>query len=835
MLGQNRISWIRCCWNGTRLAQAIALALSLLVCHWGHAAKLDCDVIFVCREPGRGSHWYENFGYQAFNEKDTLYGARGRLCRLTPSTGRVHTILDDPGGTIRDPQVHYDAKKVLFSYRPDGSDYFHLYEIDVDGSHLRQLTEGPFDDLEPTYLPSGKIMFCSSRCRRWVNCWYSPVATLHGCDADGGNIRPISANIEHDNTPWPMPDGRVIYERWEYVDRSRVSFHHLWTANPDGSDQAIFYGNMHPGTLMIDAKPIPHTEGEVVAVFSPKHGRKEHAGAVAIVTPASGPDDQSSARQISQGADFRDPYPVAADTFLVAQGSRLLLMDDHGRTREIYRLPDELAHATVECHEPRPLRSRKREPVRTGRVDVTQATGKLFLADVYQGRQMDGVERGDITRLLVLETLPKPVNFSGKMPPISFGGTYTLERVLGTVPVEQDGSAFMELPAMRPLFFVALDKDNNSVKRMHSFLTVMPGETTSCVGCHEPRNRTPALPETRSAMALTREASTIEPIVGIPDVLDFPRDIQPILDRHCVRCHNCRRREGRVVLTGDHGPIYSHSYYTLTALQFVSDGRDRLVTNLPPRSVGSSASPLMSMLDGAHYGAQLSELERDTIRYWIESAASYPGTYAALGTGMIGGFPRSKLDTTDRKWPSSVAAAEAIERRCSACHDRRTRPLPKYLSDNLGLVLSNPDMNDVRIRYSRHLMFNLSRPEESLILLAPLAKSEGGYGVCSPISESSAAQDKLDLGRSDRTAEAVFATKDDPDYQRILAMCEMGREHLESIKRFDMPGFQPRMEYVREMRRFGVLPPGPVGDASLSVYEIDQSYWRSHWWQPRAN
>jgi hypothetical protein len=265
--------------------------------------------------------------------------------------------------------------------------------------------------------------------------------------------------------------------------------------------------------------------------------------------------------------------------------------------------------------------------------------------------------------------------------------------------------------------------------------------------------------------------------------------------------------------------VYSHSYFTLTALQYVSDGRDRLVTNLPPRSVGTSASRLMQLIDGTHYHATLTPLERDTIRYWIESAAAYPGTYAALDTGMIGGFPRSKLDTSDRDWPASVAAAEAIARRCAPCHDgRELWALPRYLSDNLGLVLSNPDMNDVRIRRSRHLMFNLSRPEQSLILLAPLSRTAGGYEAC-----------REERGGAARTP--VFDDTADPDYRRILELCQAGQEHLARIKRFDMPGFEPSQAYVREMQRFGVLGPH-VDRTNLDVYATDQAYWRSHWWRP---
>jgi hypothetical protein len=763
------------------------------------------SIIFAVRQPGRGGHWYENFGYSAFDEEIKLYGSLGKLCRLDLATNELTTLLDDPDGAVRDPQVHYDGLKILFSYRPGGSDYFHLYEMGVDGRNLTQLTSGPFDDIEPTYLPDGGIMLCSSRCRRWVNCWYSQVAILYACDANGRNMTPISANIEQDNTPWPMRDGRVLYTRWEYVDRSRVAFHHLWTANPDGTGQTIFYGNLHPGTLMIDAKPLPSGDGRVVAIFSPGHGKSEHAGALTIVTPKQGPDDQGAVVTINAEPIFRDPYPISDERFLVAADSRILEMNAEGETRELYRLPKELSDAGAICHEPRPLRARPREPSIPSRIDANSNVGRLVLQNVYEGRRMEGVESGDIRSLLVLETLPKPANFSGKMPPMSFGGTYTLERILGTIPVEEDGSAFMELPALRPLFFVALDEKGNSVKRMHSFLTVMPGETMSCVGCHEQRTQTPATPPSaNSLLALQREPSRIQPIAHVPEVVDFPRDVQPILDRHCVECHDYDRREGEVILTGDRGPIYSHAYFTLTALEYVSDGRDRLVTNMSPRSVGTSASPLMDLLDGSHYDAKLTPEETDVIRYWIESAAAYPGTYAALDTGMVGGFPYSKLDTSDRAWPSSIAAAETIERRCEACHDRE-RPLPRYLSDNLGFTLSNPNFSDIRVRNSRHLMFNLTRPELSLILLAPLAKASGGYGLCSD--------------------SPIFADTEDPDYQCLLALCRDGRTFLDENPRFDMPGFTPSEPYLREMRRFGVLSE-TTDPSTIDVYQLDEAYWR---------
>ncbi|MBT4820753.1 MAG: hypothetical protein HON70_33905, partial [Lentisphaerae bacterium] len=386
-------------------------------------------------------------------------------------------------------------------------------------------------------------------CNRFVNCWFTQVAILYRCDADGGGIRPLSANIEHDNTPWMLPDGRLLYMRWEYVDRSRVRFHHLWTANPDGTGQMVYYGNMHPGTVMLDAKPIPGSR-RVVASFSPGHGRKEHAGHITVVDPRNGPDDRGRAVRISREADWRDPYAFSEDCFMAARRRKLWVTNGTGAAKAIYTLPPELKHLDV--HEPRPLRPRKREHVIPSRMNASRTTGRLALADVTRGRNMAGVKRGEIKRLLILETLPKPVNFSGSMEPISLGGTFTLPRILGTVPVEPDGSAYMEVPALRSLFFVALDSNGLSVKRMQSFVSVMPGETVGCIGCHEERTEGP--PVRASLMATRRAPSPIEPIEGMPDMFEFPRDIQPILDKHCVQCHNDTQYAGKLLLTSDRGP-----------------------------------------------------------------------------------------------------------------------------------------------------------------------------------------------------------------------------------------------------------------------------------------
>lgn len=747
------------------------------------------EIVFATRVSGR-DHWYVNFGYyscdygpgpeQGFGEYpdgETLrgYGDGGRLCRLNLRTGELKVLLDDPQGGVRDPQLHYDGQKILFSYRPGDSATYHLYEINIDGSGLTQLTDGPDDDIEPTYLPGGGIMFGSSRCRRFVNCWFSRVATLYRCDSDGQNVRLVSSNNDHDNTPWVLPDGRVLYMRWEYVDRSQVHFHHLWTVNPDGTSQMVYYGNQHAGISMLDAKPIPGTN-KIVSSFSPGHGAPEHMGFVTVVDPSAGPDVLSKTRRVSKGNElYRDPYAISENCFLAANAQGIFVMDGQGNKELVYALPKSDAH--MQCHEPRPLAARPRERVIHDRVDLAKATGELVLANIYDGRNMEGVARGEIKKLLVLEQLPEPVHFSGGMEPISIGGTFTMSRILGTVPVEPDGSAYFEAPALRSLFLVALDKDDLSVKRMQSFVTLQPGERTSCVGCHEQRTKSGR--QDGNLQALSRTVSTILPISDVPDVIDYPRDVQPILDRHCVQCHSAERREGQVDLSGDHTPKYSISYRTMVSRGLFADGRNQPYGNRAPRSIGSSASRLMTLTDGSHHDVRLSEVERKTIRLWIDTSATYPGTYAALGSGM---------------YPVQLPG-DAVHRRCAHCHDSKAAgDAPKF-----------------GVAFDPQAACNLTRPDKSLLLRAPLPKDQGGLGLC---------------------GDKVFADTSDADYQALLTAIEGSAKQLAEQKRFDMPGFRPNRHYIREMQRFGFLPQTLGADEPIDVYATDRAYWQSFWCNP---
>ncbi len=779
------------------------------------------EIVFCTRTRYNDPHWYANIGYYCDDAGKKAYAGNGQpdtgvLYRYNLRTRAKTVLLDAKGGSVRDPYVDYDGHTLLFSFRPAGTDFYHLYQMQSDGTALRQLTDGPWDDFEPCRLPDGDIIFVSTRCKRWVSCWYTQVGTLYRCRPDGAGITALSSNIEQDNTPAVMPDGRILYMRWEYIDRSQVEYHALWTMNPDGTGVSVFYGNMRSYTVMIDAQAVPGTQ-EVIASFSPGHGANEHAGFATLVSPLAGPDALPSARRLSEKGRIRDPQALTQDLFLMAREKQVLLMARDGKEQPVYTDPD------VAVHEPRVLRARPREPVIPSRVNPAAATGRFVVVDVYAGRNMEGVRKGDVKKLLVLEPLPKPVNFSGGMDLTSFSGSFNLERVLGTVPVEADGSASFIAPAGRPLFFVSLDANDMSVKRMQSFANLMPGETFTCIGCHEERASAAGADRREGALlALQRPPSVIRRFEGLPDVLDFQRDVQPVLDRHCTTCHNPQKRAGNLNLAAAQAPRFSNAYIALVTRREFMDGRNGL-GNQPPRTIGSAASPLLSRLSGGHKEVKASPEEWRTVWLWIESAAPYAGSYAALRNSEdqnYYGHAGNKLFGECR---------DVFKRRCFECHkntaERNVTGFPfdwalrrakeaKQLGRPTGSHERIVFTNDVARMFDAALLANYTRPECSVILLAPLAKEAGGYGRC---------------GR------AVFKDKNDPDYKKLLASVQSGKALYDARPPWGTPGWKPNPQYVREMKRFGLLPGTfDLAKDTLDPFAMDQAYWRSLWPQPAA-
>ncbi|MBN2309633.1 MAG: hypothetical protein JXR94_11710 [Candidatus Hydrogenedentes bacterium] len=783
------------------------------------------EIVFVVRDLCEAYQWYATFGEYADEEKFIHAPDGSQLCKLNLRSRELTVLLDDPQGGFRDPRVHYDGGKILFAYREGGTHHYHLCEINVDGSGFRQLTFGEYDDLDPAYLPDGGIIFASSRCNRFVACNRVPTAILYRMDGDGGHIQCLSAGAISEDRPAVLPDGRVVYTRWDYTDRDPEKFRDLWVMNPDGTGQMVLFGGVprpYPDFYAkCDALPIPGTSGKLVSVFSPAFGQRENAGNVMIVDLKAGPGDWSAARQISshlpdlvwsigsgRGREgFRDPYPLSEDCFLVAKDKSLLILDASGQIQEFYQ-------ADKMVHDPRVIRSRPREPRLAARSDMRKTTGQLVLADVYKGRNMAGIEPGTITELLILEDLPKPGSKHGLAG--FHGGYLTLRRVLGTVPVEPDGSASFELPPLRAVYFVALDEKGLAVKRMQNWTMVMPGEIQGCVGCHEPRTETP-IAQLGGLMATRRPPSRIEPFADMPDVFDYPRDIQPVWDRHCVTCHGDEEPAGRVVLTGDNNEWFTQSFSALLAYDQVSQcrswGEDG---DHPPYGFGTGASPLIHKIDGSHHDVRLTAKERDMVHLWIETGAAFTGTYGLFN------HPENAVATPliVSKPVLGEPVGPIVEKRCLTCHGsvanlgRRGR----QQRDDQWTNGKPPEWLNYPLYYWN--LYNLSHPDKSMILRASLSREAGGYAWC-----------KADDGQP----AVAFHDTNDPDYQAILRAIQAAQKRQQEYGRPDMPGFRPGDYYVRWMKRFGVLPASLDPDKEpIDTYEADRAYWRSLWHRPQS-
>jgi len=478
------------------------------------------------------------------------------------------TLVEEPDGLIRDPDVSYDGRRVVFSMRDTAyEDDFHLYEFDVASGEVRQLTFGlGFGDVEPVYLPNGDILFNSTRCMQITDCFWPDVANLYTCDGDGRFLRRLGFDQVHTNYPQVLEDGRVIYTRWDYNDRGQIYPQPLFVMNYDGTNQTEFYGNnsWFPTTIL-HARGIPGTT-KLVAVASGHHSHQR--GKLILIDHSRGTQEAEGIQLIApirdtpaeridaygQGGDqFQYPYPLDETHFLVTYdpiGSPnkkyvrpygVYFMDIDGR-RELLAWD-----ATISSNQPVPLAPRPVPHLRPSGVDYSKHKGTYYIQDVYEGEGLKGVTRGSIkkVRVVALEYRPAGIrcNYSQgpaggalSSTPVSIGnGCWDVKRVLGDAPVYGDGSAWFEVPARTPVYFQALDEKNRAVQTMRSWSTLQPGENASCVGCHEAKNRTPE--RTVSTRAVEQGPKALEPFYGAARGFSYEIEVQPIFDRHCVSCH----------------------------------------------------------------------------------------------------------------------------------------------------------------------------------------------------------------------------------------------------------------------------------------------------------
>jgi len=798
-------------------------------------------VVFCTRGAGRDWHWYANYGksfyvktgnenIDRYFDKELFSRMGGKLGIYNLKTGKCKYLIDDPKGCVRDPQVFYDGKKILFSYRKGDSRLFHLYEIDVDGRNLTKLPmSGKWNDIEPCYLPNGDILYTSDRLNRAVQCFYVPVSNLHRWFKEENFITCLTVNPDVDNRPEIMPDGRVIYMRWDYNHRTQMAYHNLWTISPDGSGDMVYLGNDKPGGLYIAGKPLADKDG-VIFTLAPGHGIKDHCGNIARAVAPFDPSDPHAFEFVSGEyyPRYYDPYPLKGGLILTTDGSTVVVMDEAGQFYDKFKMPEDLLtsdaivpyittpnkegkvpFSRVLLRNVQPLAPRKMPPMRPDLADFDQHTATVFMQDVYHGRKMASVKRGTIKKLMITQMLPEPVHYHGGFHPINFQGGFALEKVLGTIPVQEDGSAFFEVPSGKALAFVAIDENGKAVKRMQSFAGFAPGTSTSCIGCHERRTEAPirniATPKAYGKL------SKIEPIKGVPPVIDYMRHVQPILDKYCVECHKPENATGGVILTGDLGPHYVQSRFILAYYNQVNTGFNKW-GNQEPYTFGSGGSKLMDKAMGAHKNKKFEEQDLNLLRAWLDTGSFQIGTYASAGTGFLhNDYQGGTLarEENAREYVNKINDVAAII--CGKCHkDNKSKPFAFWWNPSERLKCPDGKGGFKNSRYIRETIYSLNRPEHSVALLVPLAKEHGGLadGKNHPI---------------------IFKDKNDYEYKKMLEGIKGVYEIYKRDGPFETePNFFPTEGYVKVMQKCGILPKKYDCKTPIDPMAVDEKYFQ---WQ----
>jgi len=649
-------------------------------------------------------------GFFAYTEYTTWPGNQfGGLCSLDLGNERhadgkfaavAELIKTDNGGIVRDPALSFDAKRVLFAWRKDKADrYYKIYEMELDSGETRLITGADTygASYDPCYLPGGNILFNSSRVVQSVDCAGPDVSNFFICDQDGNHARRVGFDQVHTLWPTVLDDGRVVYMRWDYNDRSQIYPQGLLQMNCDGTGQTEYYGNnsWEPTTLFHPCG-IPGTSKVMVAMgghHNPQCGKlgivdtaEARQGLDGITELPSGekPTYPRADRYAQTGDQYCYPFPLDQSSLLVSydpigyhigQRGRRLNNKNQMRFHLYYMTFDgrrELLSADVRISslEPIPVIARKEPHVKPSTVDYRKTTGNFYLQDVYEGPGLAGISRGTIKKLRVVEIRYREMNIgrnssSGKgggasvVTPIAIGtGTWDVKAILGDATVYEDGSAMFEVPARTPLYFQALNEKNQVIQTMRSWATLMPGEQMSCVGCHENKSHGPLFEGTNS-MAMKAGLQRLEPFYGPPRGFSFPKEIQPILERHCVKCHGPDGKGKKLLLTAE--PIldsgskrkWSRAYLALTQTkEGESRGKANELVNwinnssepcmIPPQYGGSTRSKLIAMHEKGHNDVKLSREEMDKLAAWIDLVVPFCGDYVEANAWNEGELDRAR-------------------------------------------------------------------------------------------------------------------------------------------------------------------------------------------------
>ncbi len=620
----------------------------------------------------------------------------------------------------------------------------HIFEVRLNGKRLRQLTGGEWSDLDPTYTPSGDIVFVSERCGTSLQCnEYDKDETscnLYVMRPDGSGIRRLSVNKDGDYLPHTLDDGSIGYVRWEYHERSWAFIQSIWTVRPDGTGaDAIFKQHFVNPWALEDTRSIPgsrklvsiaaghHTlaVGPLVVVDAAK-GINEPRG-IGIVTPGVKPPEGGMDGVIAPeggvadgGGFYSTPWALSEKFFLVAYnygketdatGYGLYLVDVFGNKELVYRDP------AISCFTPIPLRARQRPPLMPELVDLSQDSADVVLSDASFGSE----EIKDRIRYLrIAEPIGWPYDndlggqrYGEKGPKLI---NWTPIRILGDVPIEADGSAHFRVPADVAVYFQLLDENRMELRRMRSFISFQPGEQRACAGCHETRGVVARAAKAPLAAAKPPAQMILPPWGDRP--VSFLRDVQPILDRHCVECHSGLKPAGGLDFCGgltewSHeveqwwgavpGYGFNRAFETINKAGLVAIAepniQDAGIT--PPLAYGAHRSKLITSLQQGPRWAKLSPDERLTLTMWADANAPYHDR-----------FVNKRAETK----PYDIAADKELAKQITAVHERRCAACHKPAE------------------ISRLDWIDLHTPERSLFLSAPLAKTAGGTERCKGVA-----------------------------------------------------------------------------------------------------
>jgi hypothetical protein len=680
-------------------------------------------------------------------------------------------LLAQPTGGrfIGDVDLDFDASRIIFS-APDESNRWQIWEMPAGGGDARPLplVDSPLaDNFDACYLPGGDLIFSSTAPAQGVPCVRggSAVANLYRWHRSDGTIRRLTFDQDHSWCPTVTNDGRVMFLRWEYSDLPHFASRILFQMNPDGTNQRELYGsNSYWPNSLFYARPIPADPSQFVAIvgghhgvprmgemvlFDPRRGRHEAAGAVQRIPGRGHPVEPLIRDHLVDDSwpRFLHPWPLDGKYFLVSAqpapdrpwGIYLADVFDN-----LTLLREEPGQAWLE---PQPLQTRPQPPLIPPRTRAGESSATLQIADIYAGPGLAGLPRGTIKSLRLFTYHFAYTGMGGQIDRVGLDGPWDIKRVLGTVPVEPDGSAHFEVPANTPLSIQPLDSQGRAVQLMRSWTTAMPGEVQSCVGCHESQNN--ALPPA-AGLAAANAPSPITPFFGPTRGFSFEREVQPVLDRHCSGCHDGRAAGSArslpdftrrpPVSAGSASPSYNDpARFPPAYLELRRFVRGHTMESdmrlLRPYEFHASTTRLVQLLENGHHGVALDRGDWDRIITWIDLNTPCHGTWTEIcGPQRVAG-PAARRRAAAARYDGITADPEAILPVVPATPMAKVEPLPvAQPAPGVEIALTTPATTEPAA--IRHLDLGGGRTLE-LVLVRETGALRGG-------------------GRPDRTVTAPF-------------------------------------------------------------------------------